>query len=56
MTKTERKVQFDMINFRLSRDWSPGEVHIYDELSRNELMYMMAMMRADEIINKVMRK
>lgn len=56
MTKVERRYRFDMINFRLRHDWSPSEVLIYDEPSRNILMYMMAMIRADEIINKMMRK
>ncbi len=56
MTQTERRYRFDMINFRLYRDWSPGEVLIYDEPSRNQLIYRMTMIRADEIINKMMRK
>ena len=55
MTKAEQQLRAHMINMRLKHDWSPGEVHIYDEPSRNNLMYMMAMMRADEIINKMMK-
>jgi hypothetical protein len=44
-----------MVNFRLKHDWSPGEVLLREAPHTNRLRYRIAMERADEIINKMMR-
>ncbi len=54
MTKAEQQLRAHMINLRLKHDWSPGEVLLNYQPNVNRLQYLVAMIRADEIINKMM--
>ena len=58
MGKAEQQLlRAHMINMRLAKDWSPGEVLTEKEFGEhNRLKCFVAMQRADEIINKIMRK
>lgn len=61
MTKSEQLHRLQMINMRLTKDWSPGEVLINREkdlrgVHGTTLKYMTAMMRADDIISTIMVK
>ncbi len=55
MTKAEQQLRAHMIDMRLKHDWSPGEVLLPHQSSVNRLQYLVAMIRADEIINKMMK-
>lgn len=55
MTIAEELLKAHMINLRLKKDWSPGEVLLTYQSHVNRLRYLTAMMRADEIINKMMK-
>jgi len=60
MKKIDQKSRYDMIEKQIRLGWSYGEVQIYGEpdlqgrLGSN-LHYMVAMMRADECLLKMMR-
>lgn len=55
MTKQQQLLSMTMVNFRIKNDWSPGEILLREQPTVNRLRYRIAMERADEIINKMMR-
>ncbi len=52
---TTQKLKLRSINYRIKGKWSPREALLICEPNGSELRYLVAMQRADEIINKMMR-